>query len=91
MYCLDSHATDIEHFWPKTPYPQRMFVWFIQAFGRVVRPHAPNGDGKTTPQKRIWIGRTKEATLMNSQDVHELTRRSRTKTPISTTNRRRTS
>ena len=27
MYCLDSHATDIEHFWPKTPYPQRMFVW----------------------------------------------------------------
>lgn len=26
MYCLDSHATDIEHFWPKTPYPQRMFV-----------------------------------------------------------------
>lgn len=19
MYCLDSHGTDIEHFWPKTP------------------------------------------------------------------------
>jgi uncharacterized protein (TIGR02646 family) len=27
MYCVDSHGTDIEHFWPKTPYPERMFVW----------------------------------------------------------------
>jgi uncharacterized protein (TIGR02646 family) len=27
MYCLDSHGTDIEHFWPKTPFPDRMFVW----------------------------------------------------------------
>lgn len=27
MYCLDSHGTDIEHFWPKSPYPERMFVW----------------------------------------------------------------
>jgi uncharacterized protein (TIGR02646 family) len=27
MYCLDSHGTDIEHFWPKAPYPQRMFQW----------------------------------------------------------------
>jgi uncharacterized protein (TIGR02646 family) len=27
MYCLDSHGTDIEHFWPKTPYPERMFRW----------------------------------------------------------------
>jgi uncharacterized protein (TIGR02646 family) len=27
MYCLDSHGTDIEHFWPKTTYPERMFVW----------------------------------------------------------------
>ena len=27
MYCLDSHGTDIEHFWPKTPYPARIFVW----------------------------------------------------------------
>lgn len=27
MYCLDSHATDIEHFWPKMPYPERMFLW----------------------------------------------------------------
>lgn len=27
MYCLDSHGTDIEHFWPKTPYPERMYVW----------------------------------------------------------------
>lgn len=27
MYCCDSHATDIEHFWPKSPYPDRMFLW----------------------------------------------------------------
>ncbi len=27
MYCMDSHGSDIEHFWPKTPYPDRMFVW----------------------------------------------------------------
>ena len=27
MYCLDSHGTDIEHFWPKARYPERMFVW----------------------------------------------------------------
>jgi uncharacterized protein (TIGR02646 family) len=27
MYCLDSHGTDVEHFWPKSPYPERMFAW----------------------------------------------------------------
>lgn len=27
MYCLDSHGTDIEHYWPKAPYPGRMFRW----------------------------------------------------------------
>ena len=27
MYCCDSHATDIEHFWPKTLYPEKMFHW----------------------------------------------------------------
>ncbi len=27
MYCLDSHGTDIDHFWPKAAYPERMFVW----------------------------------------------------------------
>jgi uncharacterized protein (TIGR02646 family) len=27
MYCLDSHGTDIEHFWPKEPFPARMFIW----------------------------------------------------------------
>jgi hypothetical protein len=27
MYCLDSHGTDIDHFWPKKPFPDRMFVW----------------------------------------------------------------
>lgn len=27
MYCLDSHGTDIEHFWPKGAYPRLMFHW----------------------------------------------------------------
>jgi len=27
MYCLDSHGSDIDHFWPKTPFPERMFRW----------------------------------------------------------------
>ncbi|MDQ1256368.1 MAG: hypothetical protein QG656_964 [Candidatus Hydrogenedentes bacterium] len=27
MYCLDSHGTDIDHFWPKMSYPEKMFLW----------------------------------------------------------------
>ena len=27
MYCSDSAGTDIEHFWPKAVYPERMFRW----------------------------------------------------------------
>ena len=27
MYCMDSHGSDIEHFWPKKPYPDRTFLW----------------------------------------------------------------
>ncbi len=27
MYCLDSAGTDIEHFWPKSRFPRRMFNW----------------------------------------------------------------
>jgi uncharacterized protein (TIGR02646 family) len=27
MYCGDSKGTDIEHFWPKTRYPRKMFRW----------------------------------------------------------------
>lgn len=27
MYCGDSQGTDIEHFWPKTLYPRKMFRW----------------------------------------------------------------
>ena len=27
MYCEDSAATDIEHFWPKSKYPERAFSW----------------------------------------------------------------
>jgi uncharacterized protein (TIGR02646 family) len=27
MYCVDSHGSDIEHFWPKAPYPTRAFLW----------------------------------------------------------------
>jgi uncharacterized protein (TIGR02646 family) len=27
MYCSDSHGTDIDHFWPKKHFPERMFRW----------------------------------------------------------------
>lgn len=27
MYCEDSRGTDVEHFWPKTRYPERVFQW----------------------------------------------------------------
>lgn len=27
MYCLDSEGADMEHFWPKMPYPQHMYQW----------------------------------------------------------------
>jgi uncharacterized protein (TIGR02646 family) len=27
MYCLDSHGTDVEHFWPKARFPERLFTW----------------------------------------------------------------
>ena len=27
MYCCHSHGTDIEHFWPKSRYPDKMFQW----------------------------------------------------------------
>lgn len=27
MYCVDSHGSDIEHFWPKRAYPARAFLW----------------------------------------------------------------
>lgn len=27
FFCADSRGTDIEHFWPKSVYPQRMFLW----------------------------------------------------------------
>jgi uncharacterized protein (TIGR02646 family) len=27
MYCVDSEASDIEHFWPKAEHTDRMYVW----------------------------------------------------------------
>lgn len=27
MYCVDSHGSDIEHYWPKAIYPNRAFSW----------------------------------------------------------------
>ncbi len=27
MYCCDSHGTDIDHFWPKAIFPEKMFMW----------------------------------------------------------------
>lgn len=33
MYCGDSHGTDIEHYWPKASYPERMFRWTNMLLG----------------------------------------------------------
>lgn len=33
MYCGDSQGTDIEHFWPKSPYPRKMFRWSNMLLG----------------------------------------------------------
>ncbi len=27
MYCVDSEASDIEHFWPKSPHCDQMYLW----------------------------------------------------------------
>jgi uncharacterized protein (TIGR02646 family) len=27
MFCLDSRGVDIDHFWPKSQYPERTFAW----------------------------------------------------------------
>ena len=27
MYCCDSHGTDLDHFWPKANYPEKLFEW----------------------------------------------------------------
>lgn len=27
MYCVDSLGSDIDHFWPKSPFPGRMYMW----------------------------------------------------------------
>jgi uncharacterized protein (TIGR02646 family) len=27
FYCEDSRGTDIDHFWPKVPFPDRAFIW----------------------------------------------------------------
>jgi uncharacterized protein (TIGR02646 family) len=27
MYCVDSHGCDIEHFWPKDNFPERLYQW----------------------------------------------------------------
>ncbi len=27
MYCVDSHGSDIDHFWPKVRYPAKAFEW----------------------------------------------------------------
>ena len=50
MYCLDSHGMDIEHFWPKAPYPERMFLWLnlllcCTECGRLKGDRFPLSDG----------------------------------------------
>lgn len=51
MYCHDSHGADIEHFWPKTPYPERMFSWpnlliCCTECGRIKGERFPLGNGQ---------------------------------------------
>lgn len=51
MYCLDSHGSDMEHFWPKTPYPDRMFLWpnlllCCAECGRLKRDEFPLSEGE---------------------------------------------
>ena len=46
MYCGDSHGTDIEHFWPKSKYPRKMFEWLnlllcCAECGRIKRDEFP--------------------------------------------------
>lgn len=50
MYCSDSHGTDIEHFWPKSAYPERLFHWpnlllVCTACGRIKGSRFPLRDG----------------------------------------------
>lgn len=53
MYCEDSYATDIEHFWPKSGYPLHTFDWLNYLLAcshcnsnlkRNLFPLDPNGD-----------------------------------------------
>jgi uncharacterized protein (TIGR02646 family) len=51
MYCVNSEAADIEHFWPKSPYHNRMFVWenlllCCTICGRMKGNEFPLGDGE---------------------------------------------
>lgn len=50
MYCGDSHGTDIEHYWPKGDYPERMFRWTNMLLGctecgRIKGTQFPLADG----------------------------------------------
>jgi len=51
MYCVDSAGSDIEHFWPKALYSNRMYVWenlllACPQCGRLKGAQFPlNGDG----------------------------------------------
>lgn len=44
MYCEDSAGTDIEHYWPKGPYPQHAFSWnnYLYACSRCNSNHKRN-------------------------------------------------
>lgn len=52
MYCLFSTGTDVDHFWPKTPYPHKAFLWENYVLGctdcgRQKLDHFPlDGDGQ---------------------------------------------
>jgi uncharacterized protein (TIGR02646 family) len=51
MYCGDAHGSDIDHFWPKAPYPERMFRWpnmllCCAECGRIKGTQFPLADGQ---------------------------------------------
>lgn len=51
MYCLDSHGTDIEHFWPKAHFPLQTFKWSnwllcCTECGRLKGSQFPTADGQ---------------------------------------------
>ena len=58
MYCGDSQGTDIEHFWPKSPYPRKMFRWSNMLLGCT-------DCGRTYKGKKFPLDAAKKPLLIN--------------------------